>query len=116
MKKLISLFAAMLLTLSLSLSLVACGGNNDVDDQKKITEAGVIKVGMECNYVPFNWTQTTAENGAVQYANGLYGNGYDVMIAKDIAASLGVELQIVVCSWDGLTEDLKAGRIGRAHV
>ncbi|MBQ7643378.1 MAG: transporter substrate-binding domain-containing protein [Clostridia bacterium] len=110
MKKLITLIVSALLAVTFALSAVSCG-NNVVDDEAKLKEAGVVKVGMECNYAPFNWTQTTDENGAVKYADGLYGNGYDVMIAKDIADHLGVTLQIVVCSWDGLTEDLKSGNI-----
>ena len=111
MKKLLTTLIALTLALSVGILSTGCGGNKVVDDEKKLADTGVIKVGMECNYVPFNWTQTTADNGAVQYANGLYGNGYDVMIAKDIANYLGVTLQIVVCSWDGLTEDLKVGNI-----
>ena len=39
-----------------------------------------------------DWTQTTDANGAVpiQGQNGLYANGYDVQVAKYIAAELGM--------------------------
>ncbi len=49
-------------------------------------EDGVLTVGMECAYAPYNWTQTDDSNGAVPIANvpGSYANGYDVMIAKRI--------------------------------
>lgn len=29
----------------------------------------VLRVGMECGYAPFNWTQTNADNGAVPISN-----------------------------------------------
>lgn len=109
MKKLLSLFLA--LTLAATICALSAGCGEQLDDQAKLDQTGVIKVGMECNYVPFNWTQTDDSNGAVRYANGLYGNGYDVMVAKTIAEKLGVKLEIVVCTWDGLIEDLKHGNI-----
>lgn len=113
MKKLITLLAALTLTLSLGLSLVACGGSKVVDDEKKITEAGVIKIGMECNYKPFNWTQNDDSNGAVPISNvsGKYAYGYDVMIAKEIAKDLGVNLEIVMLEWDALLASLDSGLI-----
>ena len=47
---------------------------------------GTFRVGMECNYAPYNWTQTDDSNGAVPIVNnpGSYANGYDVMIAQRI--------------------------------
>lgn len=44
----------------------------------------------------FNWTQTNADNGAVQIKNYSqnYANGYDVMIAKQIAEAMGAKLEI----------------------
>ena len=36
-------------------------------------------VGLECNYAPFNWTQTDDANGAVPISGGMgYCGGYDV--------------------------------------
>ena len=43
------------------LSLAACGGGKD-DDK-------VLRVAMECGYAPYNWTQSTDANGAVQIAD-----------------------------------------------
>ena len=31
-------------------------------------EDGILTVGMECAYAPYNWSQTSAEGGAVQIA------------------------------------------------
>ena len=76
-------------------------------DTSKIVglEDGVLTVGMECAYAPYNWTQTDDSNGAVPIANvpGSYANGYDVMIAKRICETYGWKLEIVSSAWDSLT-------------
>ena len=68
-------------------------------------EDGVLTVGMECAYAPYNWTQTDDSNGAVPIVNmpGSYANGYDVMIAKRICQTYGWELEIISSAWDSLT-------------
>lgn len=70
---------------------------------------GELKVGLECNYPPFNWTQLDDSNGAVpiQGAAGQYAGGYDVEIAKRIADGLGMDLVIVKTEWDGLIPALQ---------
>ena len=53
-----------------------------------LAAAGVcetLRVGMECNYAPYNWTQSDASENAVAIAAGGYADGYDVRIAKIIA-------------------------------
>ena len=68
-------------------------------------EDGVLTVGMECAYAPYNWTQTDDSNGAVPISNvpGSYANGYDVIIAKRICETYGWKLEIVSSAWDSLT-------------
>ena len=68
-------------------------------------EDGVLTVGMECAYAPYNWTQTDDSHGAVPISNvpGSYANGYDVMIAKRICDTYGWKLEIVSSAWDSLT-------------
>ena len=77
------------------------------------SEKGQLRVGMECDYAPFNWTQSDTSNGAVAISNDStgYAAGYDVEIAKKIADSLGMELVIVKTDWDGLIPALSAGVI-----
>ena len=74
-------------------------------------EDGVLTVGMECAYAPYNWTQTDDSNGAVPIANvpGAYANGYDVMIAKRICEAYGWELEIVSSAWDSLCPAIQSG-------
>jgi ABC-type amino acid transport substrate-binding protein len=76
-------------------------------------EDGVLTVGMECAYAPYNWTQVDDSNGAVPIVNnpGTYANGYDVMMAKRICEAYGWELEIMAIGWDGLTPALQAGTI-----
>ena len=65
--------------------------------------ADTLKVGMECNYAPFNWTQVEETEFTAPIEGGMgYADGYDVQIAKMIAEGLGMELVIVKTEWDGL--------------
>ncbi len=73
--------------------------------------ADTLKVGMECNYAPYNWTQSAPSDEAVALEAGGYADGYDVRIAKRIASELGMELEIVKTEWDGLVPSLMSGKI-----
>ena len=94
-----------LLALVLVLALAACGSAPASDGGFTGVEDGVLTVGMECAYAPYNWMQTDDSNGAVPIANvpNAYANGYDVMIAKKICEANGWELEIVSSAWESLT-------------
>lgn len=71
-----------------------------------------LKIGMEANYPPFNWTQTTKKNGAIPIdGSKQYANGYDVKIAKRIAKRLHRPVIAVKTEWDGLLPALTSGKI-----
>lgn len=74
---------------------------------------GVLKVGMECAYEPFNWTQNNDSNGAQPIANisGKYANGYDVQIAAQVASALHMKLEIYAYEWDALLPAVNSGAI-----
>ncbi|MBR2699618.1 MAG: transporter substrate-binding domain-containing protein [Clostridia bacterium] len=73
---------------------------------------GQFRVGMECDYPPFNWTQVDENEHTVPIDGGMgYAGGYDVEIAKRVAEGLGKELVIVKVEWDGLIQKLNAGQI-----
>lgn len=102
-------FRALLLTLFASVialsafSFAAC--TNKKDENK-------LYVGMECGYIPFNYTQTDGSNGAVKISNANgYANGYDVMIAKRIAEELGKELVIMKYEFNSLINAVQAGTL-----
>ena len=95
MKKTLMLAFVLLLTLCF---ISSCGGSKDT-----------LKVAMECNYAPFNWTQSASSDRAVKIGTGGYADGYDVQMAKKIADGLGRKLEIVKIEWDGLVPALQAG-------
>ena len=111
------------LILAMLLTLTACGGSSEPAAEAPAAEApaavitgvedGVLTVGMECAYAPYNWTQMDDSNGAVPIANnpGSYANGYDVMIAKKICEANGWELEVMAIGWDGLVPALNAGQL-----
>ncbi len=131
-------FMTLTLALSLALTLTACGGKTDptpTPDGENTTpvhtvapvanltgvdtsaipgvEDGVLTVGMECAYAPYNWTQLDDSNGAVPIVNnpGSYANGYDVMIAQRICEAYGWDLEVMAIEWDGLNAALASGTV-----
>ncbi len=122
MKKLLALSLALVM----ALGLAACGTPSEPaeDETKDNTnssttteiqglEDGVLTVGMECAYAPYNWMQSDDANDAVPIVNnaGSYANGYDVMIAKKICEANGWELEVYATDWDSLIPALQAGTI-----
>lgn len=100
MKKLLAL------GLTAGLLLTGCHSNSSEPEKEKLV------VGMECNYAPFNWTETEANEYTAAIGNGAgYADGYDVQIAKRIADELGMELEIQKIAWDGLIPALDSGSI-----
>ena len=83
--------------------LVGCSSNEDSNN--------VLRVGMECDYAPFNWTQVEANDTSVQITSVDYADGYDVVIASTIAKKLGKEVEIVKTEWNSLIPSLNAGQI-----
>ncbi len=102
MKKRLSVMIALML--AITAILAGCG--------KKDDSASTFRVGMECAYAPFNWTQSDNANGGVPIEGTReYAGGYDVEIAKKIAEGLGKELVIVKTDWDGLVPAVASGKI-----
>ncbi|HOJ92816.1 MAG TPA: basic amino acid ABC transporter substrate-binding protein [Dictyoglomaceae bacterium] len=62
----------------------------------RIKKAGVLKVGSDVAYAPF------------EYMEGDKAVGFDIDIAQEIANALGVKLQIINTSFDGIIAALKA--------
>ena len=89
---------------------VSDGGAASTSD----AEEKVLRVGMECAYAPFNWTQVSAEVPDGSTAVPIYGStdyayGYDVMVAQKLADEMGMTLEIHKVEWDsiGLSLDAK---------
>lgn len=112
MKKVLAFLTAVMMCVSLS----ACGSqpeNNGTDSGSAAQNSNVLKVGMECNYAPYNWSQSDDSNGAVAIQNvkDMYANGYDVQVAAKIAESMGKELEIYAYEWDSLIPAVQSGNL-----
>ena len=105
--KLKKLLAATLIG-AMALTAFGCGGGEAEQAPEATNE---LRIGMECGYAPFNWTQQDDTNGAVAIEGGGYANGYDVQIAKKVAEGLGKDLVIVKTEWDGLVPAVQSGVI-----
>ena len=93
-------------------SMLFAGGSSESSDATSASGRPVLRVAMECGYAPYNWTQTTDANGAVQISgSGDYAYGYDVMMAKLIAEELGYDLEIVKLDWDSLVPAVLSGTV-----
>lgn len=98
--------------MALILSLVVGLGCNSNATYAAKSNSKVLKVGMEANYPPYNWTQTNSANGAVPIdGTNSYANGYDVQIAKIIGKKLGRKVVVEKTQWDGLLPALTSGKI-----
>ena len=72
----------------------------DADDElAAIQEAGKLIVGIEGTYPPFTFHNDTGDL-----------LGYDVEVAENIAAKLGVEVEFVEAAWDSLLIGVDTGR------
>lgn len=103
MKRFLTIMLATLMVLTLSACSKTENDNND--------DNNVIRVGMECNYAPFNWTTLTAGETTKPINSVDLADGYDVVIATMIAEEMGAEVQIVKLEWDALIPSLQNGEI-----
>ena len=97
--------ARFLLVGALASTMLLTGCNSKGDGAAVPADSDTLRVGMECDYAPFNWTQTSEENGYK------IAGGYDVEIAKKIADSMDKNLEIVKTEWNGLTPAITSGKI-----
>ena len=108
MKKHISLILAILL---LFLSFTGCKTKKQPEPDTR----PVLKVGMECAYVPYNWESYDDSFGGVKIQGSAhFANGYDTKIASRIAEALDYRLVVVKLTWDQLLPAVKEGKIDMA--
>ena len=99
-KSLVCVGAAMLM------ALTGCGSSEAAQDDNTFT------VGMECGYAPFNWQTSEQTETSVDLGGGMgYCDGYDIMMAKEIADEMGKELVVKKVAWDGLQPAVASGEI-----
>lgn len=98
---------------------ISSGGTVDslaLSSEAPANPTGVLKVAMECEYKPYNWTDMGKPSfGAVpissQGKEGQYANGYDVQVAQYIANKLGMKLEIYALKWDSLIPAVQSGTV-----
>lgn len=90
MKKIIALMLSMMMVLS----LVACGSNSDQTDMEYVKEKGTLIVGIT-DYAPMDFED----------ANGEW-IGFDADMAKAFAEKLGVDVEFVEIDWDNKVMEL----------
>ncbi len=94
------LFAAALAALMLAgMMTMAVSAKESGDLLSQIQERGTIIIGLEGDWAPWSFVGEDDEL-----------TGYDVEVAKAIAAKLGVEAQIIPGEWDGLFAGMDSGR------
>ncbi len=69
----------------------------------QVLDSGVLRVGTTGDYAPFSFLPDSSDNSA-------QWSGIDIDLAKDLAQTLGVEIQWVHTSWPTLMNDLHSGR------
>ncbi len=98
--------------------LSGCDSKNttkaDASSSGSSEEKKVLRVGMECAYAPFNWTQSSEEVSNGDQAVPIYGTsdyayGYDVMVAQKLADELGLQLEIHKVEWSSIVLGMNAG-------
>lgn len=104
--------------------LTGCSGGTGTGEpvQETVTEPStdtasdkaVLKVGMECAYAPFNWTQdsATTPDGSIAvpiYDSNYYAYGYDVAVAQMLADEMGMDLEIHKVEWSSIGISMDAG-------
>lgn len=117
MKKIITT----LCTLAMSLSLFGCTAgltdnpnyNASASTEDTSKEKTVLRIGMECDYAPNNWQESTATDTNLPISNlsGFYAEGYDIQMSKLLAEKMDVDIEIVKLAWSGLIQALKEGQI-----
>lgn len=79
------------------------------------TDGPVLRVAMECAYQPFNWTRLEQGANTVpiqgEGKSGTYADGYDVQVARYVAAKLGRKLEIYAMEWDSLIPAVQSGAV-----
>lgn len=91
-KTLLAVFFAVLLT--------ACGQKADDRAWEQVQATGVIRVGMDAAYPPF---EDVSDAGEIV--------GFDVDLAREIGRRLGIEVQFVNIPYDGLYDALVTGQV-----
>ena len=94
-----ALGAAAFSAIGTPLTVFAAAESDPAQQLDRIKKAGVIRIGTEGVFVPYSYHD---EQGRL--------TGYDVELARAVAAKIGVQAQFIESSWDSLLAGVDAGR------
>ena len=97
--------------LASALLLAGCSSSSSASTADANSDSDTFRVGMECNYAPFNWSTGEANDTTQPLADGGYCDGYDVVIAEKMADALGKKVEIHKLDWDNLILNLNNNQI-----
>ena len=83
-----------------AITLTGCSASSADDSLSSVLETGTLTIGTEGTYRPFSFH----EDGSGELT------GYDVEVARAVAAELGVDAVFEETQWDGIFAGLTAGR------
>ena len=84
------------------------------EDTGDLIEPGrALKVGIECDFAPYNWEESQASDTNQPLVNnkGFYAEGYDVQIAMIVAKRLNAKVEFLKIPWGDMLTALNDGRI-----
>lgn len=93
-----------------SLVLTGCSGGS-TGSSDSTSDENTLRVGMECNYAPYNWSTTQSTDTSKKISDVDYCDGYDVMMATKLAEKTDKEVEIVKLDWDNLILSLNNNQI-----
>lgn len=101
-------------TVAVTLAMVSALSLFGCKEKKTASSKPVLKVGMECAYAPFNWTQTSNKTpdgteAVPIFKEKYYAYGYDVAVAKMLADHLGMDLEIHKSEWSSIGISMDVG-------
>ena len=92
--------------------LTGCASNTPTSTAASSSNSSdTLRVGMECNYAPFNWSTTKGSEYTQPISSADYCDGYDVVVAKNLADKIGKKVEIVKLDWDNLILSLNNNQI-----
>lgn len=92
--------------------LTGCASNTPTSAAASSSNSSdTLRVGMECNYAPFNWSTTKEGEYTQPISSADYCDGYDVVVAKNLADKIGKKVEIVKLDWDNLILSLNNNQI-----
>lgn len=94
-----ALGAAAFSAIGTPLTVFAAAESDPAQQLDRIKKAGIIRIGTEGVFVPYSYHD---EQGRL--------TGYDVELARAVAAKIGVQAQFIESSWDSLLAGVDAGR------